>query len=621
MANTNFLHKYQTTNWLPTTVKEAKTRGWDELDVVLFSGDAYVDHPAFGPAVISRVLESLGLKVAIVPQPNWQDDLRDFKKFGKPRLFFGVTAGSMDSMVNHYTANKRLRSNDAYTPGGKAGFRPDYAVTVYTNILKKLYPNTPVIIGGIEASLRRLTHYDYWADKLMPPILCTAKADMLIYGLGEKPIKDIVDLLQKGVTIDKIQTISQTAFLIPKSKKPATRKNWNTQVLSSYNSCLANKKKHAHNFKVIEEESNKYKSDRIVQECDDYLVVVNPSNPPMPEKEIDAIYDLPFTRLPHPKYHNKPTIPAYEMIRHSVNIHRGCFGGCSFCTISAHQGKFVSSRSKKSILKEVEQVTKMPDYKGYISDIGGPSANMWKLKGKINKVCDTCKRPSCLFPKICPNLDTDHSQMIELYKEIRKNPKIKKAFIGSGIRYDFLDNDEIKRSNFKEYITEVIKHHVSGRLKVAPEHTSTKVLNLMRKPEFNLFKKLKTIFDDVNKNNGLNQQLIPYFISSHPECYEDDMADVAIKTKQLNFKLEQVQDLTPTPMTLATVIYYTGIDPYTGKKIFTAKSQKEKQNQKQFFFWYKPQEKKKIKHRLTEINRIDLINELFAEQNPNLNNT
>ncbi len=615
MSDTNLLHnKQKTANWLPTTVKEAKARYWDELDVVLFSGDAYVDHPSFGPAVISRVIESLGLKVAIVPQPNWQDDLRDFRKFGRPRLFFGVTAGSMDSMVNHYTANKRLRSNDAYTPGGKSGFRPDYAATVYTNILKKLYPDVPVIIGGIEASLRRLTHYDYWSNKLMPPILCTAKADMLIYGLGEKPIKQVVELLQKGVAINKIQTISQTAFLIPKNEKPATRKNWNTQVLSSYNSCLANKEKHAYNFKVIEEESNKYKSDRITQECGDYLAVVNPSNPPLTEKEMDAIYDLPFTRLPHPKYHNKPAIPAYEMIRHSVNIHRGCFGGCSFCTISAHQGKFVSSRSKKSILKEVEQVTNMPDFKGYISDIGGPSANMWKLKGKNEEICYTCKRPSCLFPKICPNLDTDHSQMIELYKDVRKTPNVKKAFIGSGIRYDYLDGTELKRSNFQQYITEVVKHHVSGRLKVAPEHTSTKVLNLMRKPDFNLFRKLKTVFDDVNKKNGLNQQLIPYFISSHPECYEEDMADVAIQTKQLNFKLEQVQDLTPTPMTLATVIYYTGIDPYTGKKMFTAKSQNEKQSQKQFFFWYKPAEKKRIKHRLTEINRPDLIKRLFVEQ-------
>lgn len=613
MGNTNFLqNRYKIDDWLPTTAKEVKARGWDTVDVILFSGDAYVDHPSFGPAVISRVMENLGLKVAIVPQPNWQDDLRDFKKLGIPNMFFAVTAGSMDSMVNHYTANKRLRSNDAYTPAGKSGQRPDYAATVYSKILKKLYPDTPIVIGGIEASLRRFTHYDYWSDKLMASILETSKADLLVYGLGEKPIKEIVDLLKKGVTIDKIQTITQTAFSVQKNIEPATRKNWNTQTLSSHEECIKDIEKHAYNFKIIEEESNKYSSDRIVQVSGENKVVVNPSNPPLTEKEMDEIYDLPYTRLPHPKYHNKPAIPAYEMIRHSVNIHRGCFGGCSFCTISAHQGKFVSSRSKKSILKEVEQVTNMPDFKGYLSDVGGPSANMWKMKGEIEKVCYSCKRPSCLFPKICPNLNIDHSQMTDLYKDIRKNPKVKKAFIGSGIRYDYLDHQEIERSNFKEYITEVIKHHVSGRLKVAPEHTSSKVLRLMRKPDFSLFKDLKSIFDDVNKKNGMNQQLIPYFISSHPECYEEDMADVAIQTKQMDFKLEQVQDLTPTPMTLATVIYFTGIDPYTGKKMFTAKSQKEKQNQKQFFFWYKPQENKQIKLRLTQINRPDLIEKLFG---------
>lgn len=612
MGNSNFIYnKYKTTDWLPTTVKEAKNRGWDTIDVVLFSGDAYVDHPSFGPAVISRVMENLGLRVAIVPQPNWQDDLRDFKKFGKPRLFFGVTSGCMDSMVNHYTANKRLRSNDAYTPGGKAGFRPDYATSVYTNILKKLYPEVPVIIGGIEASLRRLAHYDYWSDKLMPSILLNAPADLLVYGLGEKPLKEIVNLLERGVPIEKIQTISQTAFKVASNEKVASKKNWNTQELTSFEACLKDKKHHAFNFKIIEEESNKYESDRITQEAKGFKVVVNPSNAPLSEKEMDEVYDLPFTRLPHPKYLNKPAIPAYEMIRHSVNSHRGCFGGCSFCTISAHQGKFVSSRSKKSILNEINQVAEMPDFKGYISDIGGPSANMWRMKGKIENVCRSCKRASCLFPKICPNLDTDHSEMTALYAEIRKNPKIKKAFVGSGIRYDYLDHQEKERSNFTEYISEIIKHHVSGRLKVAPEHTSPKVLRLMRKPEFELFSELKRVFDETNKQSGMNQQLIPYFISSHPECQEEDMADVAIKTKNLDFKLEQVQDFTPTPMTLATVIYYTGIDPYSEKEMFTAKSQKDKRKQKQFFFWYKPGERKNIKQSLLHINRPDLIKELF----------
>ncbi len=612
MEKTNILSKkYHHSDWLPTTVKEAHERGWNELDVVLFSGDAYVDHPSFGPAVISRIMENLGLKVAIVPQPNWRDDLRDFKKFGRPRLFFAVTSGCMDSMVNHYTANKRLRSDDAYTPGGKAGFRPDYATSVYSKILKNLYPDVPLMIGGIEASLRRLTHYDYWSDQLLPSILLNSGADLLVYGMGEKPLTEIVELMLKGVPFTKIQTTSQTAFLVPKGTELPTRKNWKTQTLTSYEECLADKEKHAYNFKIIEEESNKYESDRLLQDAGKFTVVVNPSNPPLTEKEMDAVYDLPFTRLPHPKYHDKPPIPAYEMIRHSINSHRGCFGGCSFCTISAHQGKFVSSRSKQSILKEVEQVTQMPDFKGYISDVGGPSANMWKMKGKIENVCRSCKRSSCLFPKICPNLDTDHTPMTELYREIRRTPTIKKVFVGSGIRYDYIDHQEEERSHFREYITEIIKNHVSGRLKIAPEHTSPKVLKLMRKPGFELFQNLKEEFDRINKDSGMNQQLIPYFISSHPICEEEDMADVAIKTKNMDFKLEQVQDFTPTPMTLATVIYFSGIDPYSGKKVFTAKTQDEKRNQKQFFFWYKPEESKKLKQRLTQMQRPDLILELF----------
>jgi uncharacterized radical SAM protein YgiQ len=612
--NKNLLYARMDPNrWLPTSKKEVESRGWGELDVIFFSGDAYVDHPSFGAAVICRVLEKMGLKVAIVPQPNWRDDLRDFKKLGKPRLFFAVSSGCMDSMVNHYTANKRLRSDDAYTPGGKAGYRPDYAVTVYSNILKKLYPDVPLIIGGIEASLRRLSHYDYWSDSYFPSILINSKADLLVYGMGEKPIIEIVELLEKGVPFDKIQTVQQTAFCIENEETPQTKNDWKSITLQSFDDCLKDKVKDAFNIKIIEEESNKYESNRLEQVHGQQKVIINPSNPPMTEKEMDASYDLPYTRLPHPRYHDKPAIPAYDMIRHSVNSHRGCFGGCSFCTISAHQGKFVASRSKESILKEVEQVTRMPDFKGYISDIGGPSANMYKMKGKNEKVCRTCKRPSCLFPAICPNLDTDHSQMIDLYREIRKNPNIKKAFIGSGIRYDYLNHQDVEESKFTEYMTEVIKYHVSGRLKVAPEHTSNKVLRLMRKPGFELFAELKKLFDQVNRDNGMNQQLIPYFISSHPECHEEDMADLAVKTKQLDFRLEQVQDFTPTPMTLATVMYYTGIDPYTDKAVFTAKTQDEKRNQRQFFFWYKPEERQNIKDRLIKMGKRDWIDLLFGK--------
>ena len=582
--------KTNISQWLPTSVKEVKQLGWNELDVILFTGDAYIDHPSFGAAVIGRVLEAEGLRVAIVPQPNWNDDLRDFKKLGKPNLFFAVTAGNMDSMVNHYTAGKRKRSNDAYTPGGKPNYRPDYATIVYSNILKNLFPDVPTIIGGIEASLRRVTHYDYWSDKLMPPILADSKADMLFYGMGEKSISEFVRLVKKGVPVSKITTIPQTSFLIDEGQNYATQKNWGETELASHEECLASRKKYAQNFIHIEEESNKLEANKIVQAVGSKKVVINPPWPTYSESEIDRVYDLPYTRLPHPRYQNKEPIPAYEMIRHSINIHRGCFGGCAFCTISAHQGKFIASRSEKSILKEVEKVTEMPDFKGYISDLGGPSANMYLMKGVNADICRKCKRPSCIFPAVCLNLDTNHKSMLELYKKVRENPKVKKVFIGSGIRYDIImettNNAETDKTN-KQYLRELIKHHVSGRLKVAPEHTSDEVLKLMRKPSFKLFEELNNEFVKINIEEGLNQQLIPYFISGHPGSKPEDMADLVIKTKKMNFRLEQVQDFTPTPMTLATVIYYSGYNPYTMGKIYTAKNRQEKENQRQFFFWYK----------------------------------
>ncbi|WP_299577661.1 YgiQ family radical SAM protein [uncultured Sunxiuqinia sp.] len=606
--------KYQTTDWLPTTKKEIEERGWDEVDVILFTGDAYVDHPSFGAAVIGRVLEAEGLRVAIVPQPNWQDDLRDFKKLGAPRLYFAVTSGNMDSMVNHYTANKRKRSKDAYTPGGQHDKRPDYAATVYCNILKELYPDTPIMLGGIEASLRRVTHYDYWQNKLKPSILKEAKADLLFYGMGEKSIIDFTRLIQRGVDARTITNLPQTAFLIEKDAPYATNKKWNNIDLYSHEECLSDKKKFAKNFMHIEEESNKTEANKITQHIGNQQVVVNPPWPPLVEKEIDRYYDLPYTRLPHPKYKNKGTIPAYEMIRHSINIHRGCFGGCTFCTISAHQGKFIASRSEKSILKELDQVTQMPDFKGYISDLGGPSANMYKMKGIHEEICRKCKRPSCIFPDICKNLDINHKPMLDLYRKVRQHPKIKKAFVGSGIRYDMILHEtkdkQVNKTNMT-YLREVVKHHVSGRLKVAPEHTSDDVLKIMRKPSFKLFYKLNKTFNEINKQEGLNQQLIPYFISSHPGCHNSDMANLAAETKQLDFKLEQVQDFTPTPMTLATVIYYTGYHPYTMEKVFTPKSKKEKLSQRKFFFWYKKEYKQQIRQELIKLNRKDLLKKIL----------
>lgn len=598
-------------DWLPITKKESDLRGWDELDIVIVSGDAYVDHPAFGAAVIGRVLEHEGYKVAIIPQPNWRDDLRDFRKFGRPRLFFGISAGCMDSMVNHYTANKRLRSNDAYTPGGEAGFRPDYATIVYSKILKELYPDTPVVIGGIEASLRRVTHYDYWSDSLKPSILVDSKADLGIYGMGELGIIEIAKALESGKKINEITDIPQTFFLKDKSQK--VESEWNDIMLVSHETCLKDKRLYASNFKHIEEESNKKHAARLTQDVGSQTLYVNPPYPTFTEKQIDASFDLPYTRMPHPKYAKRGPIPAYEMIRHSVNIHRGCFGGCAFCTISAHQGKFVASRSRESILKEVDKVTQMPDFKGYISDLGGPSANMYKMHGKDESLCEKCVRPTCIQPNICKNLDTNHHDLIKLYQEVDRNPNVKKVTIGSGIRYDlFLTNEDPDgRLGYNEYFEQLMRRHVSGRLKVAPEQVSDNVLKLMRKPSFSLFVKLKKKFDSVNEKYHLNQQLIPYFISSHPACKLEDMAELAVKTKELGYHLEQVQDFTPTPMTLATEIYYSGYDPYTLKPVFVAKTKEEKLSQQRFFFWYKNENRQWVKQILRKLGKTDWINRLF----------
>lgn len=607
------MNKYRLEDWLPTTKKEIEARGWDYVDIIFFSGDAYVDHPSFGPAVIGRTLEAEGLRVAIVPQPNWRDDLRDFKKLGTPRLFFAVSAGAMDSMINHYTANKRLRSDDAYTPDRKAGMRPDYPSIVYTQILKKLYPDVPVLLGGIEASLRRLTHYDYWQDQLKPGILIESRADLLIYGMGEKPLKAIIGELKKGIPFSEIKHIPQTAYLSTSEVLSSNVLPDDIQLFA-HEECLKDKLKQAKNFKHIEEESNKMEASRILQTVGNEVIVVNPPFPPMTESELDASFDLPYTRLPHPKYKGK-TIPAFDMIQFSVNIHRGCFGGCAFCTISAHQGKFIVSRSKQSILKEIKAITEMPDFKGYLSDLGGPSANMYHMKGKDGNICRKCKKPSCISPAVCKNLNADHTPMLELYKEVDRLPGIKKSFIGSGVRYDLLLNrydDNKLNESASSYMKELIAHHVSGRLKVAPEHTSDTVLKQMRKPAFAQFGQFKKIFDRINKEEGLNQQLIPYFISSHPGSTEADMAELAAITKDLHFHLEQVQDFTPTPMTLATEMYYTGFHPYTLEKVYTARTKEEKLAQRQFFFWYDKAFRSQITKTLQRIGRKDLIVKLFG---------
>lgn len=605
------------TDWLPTSVKEMKQFGWDEVDVVLFSGDAYVDHPSFGAAVIGRTLQAAGYRVAIVPQPNWQDDLRDFRKFGRPRLFFAVSAGAMDSMVNHYTAARRRRSDDAYTPDGRHGMRPDYPTIVYSGILRKLFPDVPIIAGGIEASLRRLSHYDYWQDRLRPSILADAPVDMIVYGMGEKPMLEIARRMDAGEKIADIRDVPQTVLFEPVSRMKEISGTSGEEhiILNSWDTVRRDKMAQAANFRHIEQQSNRFKGATLWQQLDSLRAVrVNPMYPPMSTEEIDRTFDLPYTRLPHPRYLGK-RIPAFDMIRFSINLHRGCFGGCAFCTISAHQGKFIASRSRESIVKEAKQVVAMPGFKGYISDLGGPSANMYAMGGFDREICRKCLRPSCLHPKPCANLNSDHRPLLDVYHAVDALPGVKKSFIGSGVRYDL----SMHRTGRKEiddasrrYNEELIASHVSGRLKVAPEHTEDCVLKIMRKPSFDLFHQFKKVFDDVNRRHNLRQQLIPYFISSHPGCREIDMAELAVKTRRLDFYLEQVQDFTPTPMTVATEIYYTGYHPYTLEKVYTPVTPEEKLAQRQYFFWYDATYRRSITAALNRLHRPDLLRELFS---------
>ncbi len=622
----------QLTDWLPTTRKEMELRGWDFVDVILFSADAYVDHPSFGAAVIGRLIEAEGFRVAIVPQPSWHGDFRDFKRLGRPRLFFAVAPGCMDSMINKYTAAKRLRSEDAYSPDGRHDMRPEYPTVVYTQILKQLYPDVPVVLGGIEASLRRLTHYDYWQERLRRCILCDSGADMIIYGMGELPVAELCHLVEDKLLHRQEEAYCNTADFRQIVRRFPVRQTVTLEkegdipggireddiCLHSHETCLQDKKKYAENFRHVEEESNKLHPQRLLQAVGGLFAVVNPPYPPMTTAQIDRSFSFPYTRLPHPKYKGK-RIPAYEMIKFSVNIHRGCFGGCAFCTISAHQGKFIMSRSKESILREVEQITRMPDFKGNLSDLGGPSANMYAMRGLDSSLCARCKRPSCISPAICPNLNADHKPLLDIYRAVNALPGIKRSFIGSGVRYDLLLHpyrDEALRKAAQDYTRELILHHVSGRLKVAPEHTSDRVLALMRKPSFQLFHTFKGIFDRINREAGLRQQLIPYFISSHPGCTAEDMAELAAETKDMDFHLEQVQDFTPTPMTVATETWYSGFHPYTLQPVFSAKSPEDKQRQRLFFFWYRPEDRRAITEELRRMNRKDLITRLFGTPAP-----
>lgn len=579
-------------HFLPITLDEVKRLGWDYVDIVMVSGDAYIDHPSFGTAVIGRSLEAAGYRVAIIPQPNWRDDLRDFRKFGAPRLFFGVTSGCMDSMVNHYTAAKRLRHDDAYTPGGQSGFRPDRAAYVYTRILKQLYPDVPVIVGGIEASMRRLAHYDYWDDVLKPSFLMESPADLLIYGMGEKLMVQMADCLAGGGRVEDLYALPQVAY---RTKTIDHLKEVDDlKMLHSYKECQQSKRCEAENYHIIEAESNRIEAATLVQQHGDTYIVVNPPDMPFTEAEMDATFELPYLRQPHPKYKKRGTIPAFEMIRNSVNTHRGCFGGCAFCTISAHQGKQIASRSEESILREAEWIAQQPDFHGVISDVGGPSANMWRMRGKNQDLCRKCVRYSCIQPNMCKNLQSDHQHIISLYRKVSQIPGIKHVYIGSGIRCDLFT----EQNHGWDYFREVVVNHVSGRLKVAPEHTSEHVLKVMRKPKYELFQEVKRRFDSICQQNGLRYQLIPYFISSHPGCRLEDMADLAVKMKKMGYRLEQIQDFTPTPMTLATEAYYTGINPETMEPIFVARNPRDKQDQRNMFFFYKPELRNEIRQAL-----------------------
>ena len=565
---------------IPTSVKEVQRLGWDYIDVILFTGDAFVDHPSFGSACISRYLQKYGYRVAVVPQPNWRDDLRDFKKLGAPRLYFGVNSGAMDSMVNHYTAGKRLRHDDAYTPDGKFGQRPDYAVTVYSRILKKLFPDVPVVIGGIEASLRRVTHYDYWQDRLFPSILVDSQADWLCYGMGERPMLELTRAIEAGRNLHDIRKIPQLAFLMTGKWKQSE----SSLVLHSFEECCKDKRAFAENFHLIETHANMLHPDTIIEPVGDGYVQINPPYPPATESEMDSFWDLPFTKLPHPRYKDK-RIPAYDMIKFSINTHRGCFGGCNFCTIAAHQGKFIQSRSEASICKEVKGLLSLPGFTGNISDLGAPTANMYGMGGKDKSICAICKRKSCLFPKPCRNLDRSHARVLGLYDKVMSIKGIRHAYIGSGIRYDlFLDENGFVDETSYPYLKELVLRHTSGRLKVAPEHTEDGVLYYMAKPSFRLFVRLRKEFDKITSEAGLKTGIVPYFISSHPGCTMKDMENLSRNPALKGIWMDQVQDFMPTPMTTSSVMFYTGLDPRTMKPVFVERNPERKKAQKSLFF-------------------------------------
>jgi uncharacterized radical SAM protein YgiQ len=580
---------------LPMSMDDARRRGWDELDVVIVTGDAYIDHPSFAMAILGRVLEAAGFRVGIVSQPDWRK-VDDWRRFGRPRLFFGISAGNMDSMINHYTANKKVRNADAYSPGGRIGLRPDRATLSYCQRAREAFPGVPVIAGGVEASLRRLAHYDYWSDKVRKSILLDCKADLVVFGMGEEAILEIAQRLDQGASVKDLRDMRGMAYCLGASEQPPA--DANTLTLPSFEQVAADKFAFAEATKIIHNETNPYNARRLVQWHDRQAVVANPPAFPISQASMDAIYTLPYTRRPHPTY--REPIPAWGMIKDSITIMRGCFGGCTFCSITTHQGRTIQSRSKESVIGEIEQMAADPKFKGTISDIGGPTANMYEMKCTQPEVEAVCRRQSCVHPTICKLLGTDHGPLVKLMQEAREVPGIKKVLVASGIRMDLA-----RRS--PEYMRDLVKHHVGGHLKVAPEHTDPDVLMKMRKPANDDFELFTDVFNRESKKAGKQQYIVPYFIASHPASDLDAMINLAVFLKANGYKPDQVQDFIPAPFDVATAMYYTGIDPFTKKPVYIAKQLKDRKLQRALMQFFKPENYFEVREALQRAKRTDLI--------------
>jgi uncharacterized radical SAM protein YgiQ len=591
--------------FLPTTREEMALKGWDELDILIVSGDAYVDHPAFGPILVARFLEGRGFKVGIVAQPKW-DSPADIARMGRPRLFVGVSAGNLDSMLNKLTAQKKTRSEDQYSPGGEPNMRPNRATLVYSNLCRQAFPGLPVVLGGIESSLRRIAHYDYWSDSVRRSMLLDAKADLLVFGMGERPAWEIAKRLDAGETVDKLTDIRGTAhvkknrrawepLLADQAQKVADKK---LVVLPSYEEVVKDKAAFARMSKTFQYETNPHNGRPILQPHGDEAVYFNPPAEPLTEKEMDGLYDLPFVRAPHPSY--RLPIPAFNTVKDSIVTMRGCFGGCTFCSITEHEGRIIQSRSEESVLREVRQLSRMDGFSGVLTDLGGPTANMYKMACKDDKIEASCRRLSCVHPGICENLVTDHAPLIQLMKKVRSEKGIKRVFIASGVRYDLAERSP-------EFIEELAKHHTGGQLSVAPEHNESGVLDKMKKPGIASYERFAQAFCQASEKAGKEQYLVPYFISGHPGSTLADAVSLAVYLKNNDMRPRQVQDFIPTPMAIATTMFYTGVDPLTGEPVYTARDMREKRMMKALIFYWDAQHWPLAREALKKAGRADLI--------------